>query len=97
MDSRAWPDVMGDIQPYQSMVTGEWITSRSAHREHLKKHGMVEVGNDSSLNRKPSIPPTNPQQLKEILRAQVNDMTNAQFERARQKDLNNWIWNSRQD
>lgn len=40
------PMVIGDIQPYQSMVTGEEITSRSKHREHLRQHGMVEVGNE---------------------------------------------------
>lgn len=38
--------VMGDIQPYKSMQTGEMITSRSKHREHLKQHGLIEVGNE---------------------------------------------------
>lgn len=41
------PMVMADIQPYQSMVTGEMITSRSHHRSHLKQHGLVEVGNET--------------------------------------------------
>jgi len=41
------PMVMGDIQPYQSMATGEVITSRSRHREHLKQHGLIEVGNET--------------------------------------------------
>jgi len=40
------PMVMGDIQPYRSMVNGEWITSRSRHREHLKDHNCIEVGNE---------------------------------------------------
>lgn len=40
------PFVMPDIQPYQSMVTGETITSRSHHRAHLKQHGKVEIGNE---------------------------------------------------
>ena len=39
--------VMPDIQPYRSMVTGEEITSRSRHREHLKQHRLVEVGNET--------------------------------------------------
>lgn len=39
--------VVGDIDPYRSMVDGSIITSRSRHREHLKDHGVVEVGNDS--------------------------------------------------
>jgi hypothetical protein len=40
------PMVMPDIQPYQSMQTGEMITSRSHHRAHLKQHGLIEIGNE---------------------------------------------------
>lgn len=40
------PMVMNDIQPYQSMIDGQMITSRSQHRTHLKQHGMVEIGNE---------------------------------------------------
>jgi hypothetical protein len=39
--------VMPDIQPYQSMADGTMITSRSEHREHLKKHGLQEIGNET--------------------------------------------------
>lgn len=38
--------VMGEIKPYQSMVTGEMIESRSQHRDHLKRHNKVEIGTD---------------------------------------------------
>jgi len=38
--------VMPDIQGYQSMQTGEWIGSRSAHRKHLKEHRLIELGNE---------------------------------------------------
>lgn len=38
--------VMPDIEPYQSMATGEMITSRSQHREHLKIHRLNEIGNE---------------------------------------------------
>ena len=41
--------VMGDIQPYRSMIDGTLIQSRSRHREHLRQHGCVEVGNDSRI------------------------------------------------
>lgn len=41
--------VMKDIEPYRSMIDGTLITSRSRHREHLRQHGMQEVGNDSSV------------------------------------------------
>lgn len=40
------PFVMPDINSYKSVVTGEMITSRSHHREHLKKHDLIEVGNE---------------------------------------------------
>ena len=36
--------IMGDYQPYQSMVTGEMIEGRAAHREHLRRHNVVEIG-----------------------------------------------------
>lgn len=38
------PFVMGDIGAYQSQKTGEMIKGRAAHREHLKRHGLVEIG-----------------------------------------------------
>jgi hypothetical protein len=38
--------IMSDISPYQSVITGEMITSRSKHREHLKRHDCIEVGNE---------------------------------------------------
>ena len=36
--------VMGDIKPYKSMATGEMIEGRAAHREHLKRNNLVEIG-----------------------------------------------------
>lgn len=94
-NARVAPDVLGDIQPYRSMIDGSEITSRSRHREHLKAHGCVEVGNDSSLN-KPyqGIPDVAPQQRKEIIRAQVNDMTHDQLRRAIKRDVDFVKWNS---
>ncbi len=41
------PQITPDIQPYRSAVTGEMITGRRQHREHLKRHGCEEVGNES--------------------------------------------------
>lgn len=49
------PMVMPDIAGYRSMQTGEWIGSRSAHREHLKAHGLVEIGNEKITPRKPQV------------------------------------------
>lgn len=52
------PMVMPDIQPYRSMVTGEVIGGRRQHREHLKAHNVVEVGNSfDKATPKPAEPP----------------------------------------
>lgn len=48
----AGPFVMGDIQPYKSMITGEMIQGRRQHREHLRQHGCIEVGNEKLTPRK---------------------------------------------
>lgn len=47
------PQVMPDIQPYQSMIDGQMITSRSKHRAHLKQHGCIEIGNEKIAPPKP--------------------------------------------
>lgn len=57
--------VMADIQPYRSMVDGRMIQSRSAHREHLRAHGLVEVGNETKHLKSKS--PAPPPGLKETL------------------------------
>jgi hypothetical protein len=53
------PFVMGDLQPYKSMVTGEMVTSRSRHRSILREHGLTEVGNETKYlkSKKPEPPP----------------------------------------
>jgi len=43
------PMVRCDEQVIRSMVDGKFYTSRGSYRKHLKEHGMVEVGNDSSI------------------------------------------------
>lgn len=37
--------VMRDIGEYTSTVDGTRITTRSAHRDHIRQHDLVEVGN----------------------------------------------------
>ena len=65
------PIVMADIQPSRSMVTGEEIGSRSAHREHLKRHGLVEIGNETKyLKPRPIEPPAG---LKETIIRVANE------------------------
>ena len=45
--------VMPDIEGYVSQVDGTWIKSRSMHRDHLKQHRMIELGNDYMKSNKP--------------------------------------------
>ena len=80
-------------RPYKSMITGEMITSRAKHREHLRRHGYFEVGNDPSLTRpRKAFPDAAPQQRKELLIAQVNAMTHKQFKEAGRRDLERLRW-----
>ena len=58
-------------QPYQSMADGSMITSRSQHREHLRQHNCIEIGNES-METKPVQIKSN---RKEVLRAQLANMT----------------------
>lgn len=46
------PRVMSDIGGYISQVDGSWIDSRSKHRDHLKRHNMIELGNDVPTQQK---------------------------------------------
>lgn len=90
------PMVMGDIQPYRSMITGEMITSRSQHREHLKQHGCVEIGNDIPKDiTYRGIPDVAPQQRRELIRAQIDAMTHREFRQAIKRDVDRVKWNSR--
>lgn len=42
------PHIMEDIKPYRAVGPeyGKLITSRSQHREYLRKHNLIEVGNE---------------------------------------------------
>jgi hypothetical protein len=40
------PMLMSDVPEHINMATGEMVTSRSQHREILRRHGLVEVGNE---------------------------------------------------
>jgi len=46
MKTREAPTVVSDIEGYVSQVDGSWIKSKSMHRDHLKQHRMIELGND---------------------------------------------------
>jgi hypothetical protein len=62
------PQIMGDIRPYQSMIDGTMISSRSHHRAHLRQHGCIEVGNETKYL-KPKSPMAPPGLKDTIIRA----------------------------
>jgi hypothetical protein len=69
--------VMSDIEGYISQVDGTWIKSRSHHRDHLKQHRMIELGNDVPMQRKPAEISTKSQearkrQIAELAYAKLN-------------------------
>lgn len=58
--------VMPDIGGYVSQVDGTYIESRSKHREHLKRHRMVELGNDVPLQHRKIEAPNSEQRKRNI-------------------------------
>ena len=72
--SKAKHQVMLDIQPYKSMVDGSMITSRSKHREHLRQHNCIEIGNETMQN----TPPPVQNNRREMLHRRLGDMSDHQ-------------------
>jgi hypothetical protein len=58
------PMIQADIAGYKSMVTGEWIGSRSTHRQHLKEHRLVEIGNEVKDHTTKQAPKVDREQLR---------------------------------
>jgi hypothetical protein len=52
MKSRQGPMVMPDIEGHISMADGTWVSSRSKHRENLKRNNCIEIGNDVPMEQK---------------------------------------------
>ena len=65
------PRVMRDIAEYTSPMDGTRITSRSQHRDHMKRHRVIEVGNEQV---KPVARPPARTIIREELRNQVQRM-----------------------
>lgn len=78
--------VIKDIDPYKSMITGERIGSRRQHKDHLKAHGCIEVGNEKMET---NIVPTKSKVRKEILRDQLATMSHADVRQVIQNEIRN--------
>jgi hypothetical protein len=53
MTPKEAPMVVPDIEGHISMADGTWISSRSKHRENLKRNNCIEIGNDVPMQQKP--------------------------------------------
>jgi hypothetical protein len=53
MTPKEAPTVIPDIEGHISMADGTWVSSRSKHRENLKRNNCVEIGNDVPMQQKP--------------------------------------------
>ena len=71
---KASHQIMLDIQPYKSMVDGSMITSRSKHREHLRQHNCIEIGNEKMQNTPPPVSTSR----REMLHRRLGDMSDRQ-------------------
>jgi hypothetical protein len=68
----ARPMVIRDIEPYQNMINGQMISSRSEHRELLKRHNCIEIGNEKMETK---IPKVDPMERRKILHQQLADVS----------------------
>ena len=46
------PNFNVDYTNYKSMQTGEQITSKKQHRDHLREHNLIEIGNEKPSTKK---------------------------------------------
>lgn len=67
-DSPSYKELDGG---YRHTITGEFVTSRARHKELLREHNCVEVGNEkSSYDGNPVHKPQDVQWVREHLRGQ---------------------------
>jgi hypothetical protein len=52
MTPKEAPTILPDIEGHISMADGTWVSSRSKHRENLKRNNCIEIGNDVCFEQK---------------------------------------------
>lgn len=72
----AAPQIVTDIQPYRSMITGERVAGRAQHHEHLKRHDCIEVGNEQPHAARPRT--VSKTSRREVLHKQLADVSDKQ-------------------
>jgi hypothetical protein len=67
------PYFMKDIGEYRSPLDGQRITTRSAHRDHMKAHNVIEVGNER-MPATPSAPPSVDRDLGQAIKQRLEEV-----------------------
>ena len=70
------PSVIADNTCYKSMKTGQMITSRTQHKNHLKEHGLIEVGNEKMPEKKVERSTKEKQALRQEIAARLDSTRN---------------------
>lgn len=60
--------IIKDIEPYRSAITGEVISGRVQHRAHLRDHDVIEVGNERPAPRQPDSMPSAKHDIAQVMR-----------------------------
>lgn len=68
------PMVMKDIGAYTSPLDGTRITTRSQHRDHMRRHNVIEVGNDAIGTVKPPEPPRVDRELGHAIKRRIEEV-----------------------
>lgn len=63
-----------DQYDYISPIDGKHIASKRAHRDHLKQHGVVELGNEKPDLSKPLIPTIPKESIRREMRNNLERM-----------------------
>ncbi len=77
------PSIMRDIGEYKSPLDGKMITSRSQHRDHMREHDVIEVGNEPIGKMTPPNTDPKPREIGEIIKRRVEEvkaMPQAQYD-----------------
>jgi len=72
-DPRPQIHVIKDIEPYKNMIDGNVIKSRRHHRDFLRAHGCIEIGNDFVRPKREFKPPPG---LVDDIRAAISQVRN---------------------
>jgi hypothetical protein len=66
LPGKSW-NIMSDIEPFVSPIDNQVVGGRRQKREHMKLHGVIDVGNDMGSQKARDIPPGLKQTVADVL------------------------------